>query len=48
VDMNLKALGKQAGLTVLAMAEGQAVEPGIRKLPCQLVVRQSCGGLSVN
>ncbi|HTN61719.1 MAG TPA: LacI family DNA-binding transcriptional regulator, partial [Devosia sp.] len=46
VDMNLKALGKQAGLTVLAMAEGQAVEPGIRKLPCQLVVRQSCGGLS--
>ncbi|WP_375451305.1 LacI family DNA-binding transcriptional regulator [uncultured Devosia sp.] len=44
VDMNLKTLGKQAGLTVLAMAEGMPVEPGIRKLPCQLVVRQSCGG----
>ncbi|MDB5536257.1 MAG: LacI family transcriptional regulator [Devosia sp.] len=44
VDMNLKTLGKEAGLTVLAMAEGKTVEPGIRKLPCQLVVRQSCGG----
>lgn len=46
VDMNLKALGKEAGLTVLAMAEGKTVEPGIRKLPCQLVVRQSCGGVA--
>lgn len=44
VDMNLKILGREAGLTVLAMAEGKAVEPGIRKLPCQLIVRQSCGG----
>lgn len=46
VDMNLKALGREAGLTVLAMAEGKQVEPGIRKLPCQLVVRQSCGGVA--
>ena len=44
VDMNLKALGREAGLTILALAEGRAVEPGIRKLPCSLVVRQSCGG----
>lgn len=48
VDMNLKTLGKQAGLTVLAMAEGKHVEPGIRKLPCQLVVRQSCGGAAAS
>ena len=44
VDMNLKALGREAGLTVLALAEGKTVEPGTRTLPCQLVVRQSCGG----
>jgi LacI family transcriptional regulator len=43
VDMELKELGRQAGLTVLALAEGKPVEPGIRKLPCRLVVRQSCG-----
>lgn len=44
VDMNLKELGREAGRLVLALAEGKAVAPGIRKLPCQLVVRQSCGG----
>ncbi len=46
VDMELKELGRQAGLTVLALAEGRPVEPGVRKLPCRLVVRQSCGGVS--
>jgi len=45
VDMNLWELGRQAGLTVLAMAEGVAVEPGLRRLPCSLVVRRSCGGV---
>lgn len=44
VDMELKELGRQAGLTVLALAEGRTVEPGVRKLPCRLVVRQTCGG----
>lgn len=44
VDMNLKDLGRAAGLMVLALAEGKAVEPGVRRLPCKLVVRQSCGG----
>lgn len=44
VDMNLKQLGREAGRLILALAEGKTVEPGIRKLPCQLVVRQSCGG----
>ncbi|EPF00230.1 LacI family DNA-binding transcriptional regulator [Rhizobium grahamii] len=43
VDMELKELGRQAGLTVLALAEGRPVDPGVRKLPCRLVVRQSCG-----
>jgi len=46
IDMNLKELGRQAGLTVLAMAEGKDIEPGLRKLPCRLVVRHSCGGKS--
>jgi LacI family transcriptional regulator len=44
VDMGLRELGREAGLTVLALAEGRPVEPGIRKLPCRLIVRQSCGG----
>jgi LacI family transcriptional regulator len=44
IDMNLKELGRQAGLTVLALGEGEPVELGIRKLPCRLVVRRSCGG----
>ncbi|MCX5494560.1 LacI family DNA-binding transcriptional regulator [Kaistia dalseonensis] len=43
VDMNLVALGREAGLTLLSLVDGKPVEPGIRKLPCRLVVRQSCG-----
>jgi LacI family transcriptional regulator len=44
VDMNLKDLGREAGKTVLALAEGKTVVPGIQKRACQLVVRESCGG----
>ncbi len=44
IDMNLKALGREAGRLILALSEGKTVEPGIRKLPCSLVVRDSCGG----
>lgn len=44
VDMNLRTLGREAGRLVLAMSEGREVQPGIRKLPCSLVVRQSCPG----
>ncbi|AFL49999.1 LacI family transcriptional regulator [Sinorhizobium fredii] len=44
IDMNLKELGREAGLMVLALAEGRTAQPGLRKLPCKLVVRQSCGG----
>jgi LacI family transcriptional regulator len=41
--MNLKELGREAGRLILDLAEGKPVEPGIRTLPCKLVVRQSCG-----
>ncbi len=44
IDMNLKELGREAGRLILALAGGEPVEPGLRKLACQLVVRQSCGG----
>lgn len=44
VDMNLKAIGREAGRLVLELAGGKPVEPGVRKLPCQLVIRESCGG----
>jgi LacI family transcriptional regulator len=43
IDMNLPALGRQAGLDLLAMIEG-GPPPVSRRLPCSLVVRASCGG----
>jgi len=43
VDMNLSDLGQQAGRTLLSLIDGRPVEPGVRKLPCRLVVRRSCG-----
>ncbi|MDX8525803.1 LacI family DNA-binding transcriptional regulator [Mesorhizobium sp. MSK_1335] len=43
VDMNLASLGREAGLALLSLVGGQPAAPGIRKLPCRLVVRQSCG-----
>jgi len=46
VDMNLKELGRQAGLTLLALINGEEVAPGIKSLPCDLRVRRSCGGLA--
>ncbi|MBZ9962606.1 LacI family DNA-binding transcriptional regulator [Mesorhizobium sp. BR1-1-2] len=45
IDMNLAALGREAGLTLLSLVGGKPAAPGIRKLPCRLVVRQSCGRL---
>lgn len=44
VDMNLRELGRQAGLTLLAVISGEKVAPGIKALPCTLWVRQSSGG----
>jgi LacI family transcriptional regulator len=40
VDMNLKALGEEAGRLLLGMIGGEK-QRGIRRLPCTLVVRQS-------
>jgi len=42
VDMNLDALGRAAGECLLDMMAGRAVA-GVRRLPCLLVVRESCG-----
>ena len=42
IDMNLDALGRAAGECLLDMMSGRAVA-GVRRLPCSLVVRESCG-----
>ena len=53
IDMNLHELGRQAGLRLLSLVDGQPASevpnpaaPGaeIARLPCRLVVRASCGG----
>lgn len=41
IDMNLKELGRQAGLALLGLVNGEAVERGIWRLPCSLIVRSS-------
>src|SRR5690606_17610397 len=40
VDMNLSALGHEAGRLLIDMIGGETIR-GIRRLPCTLVVRQS-------
>jgi LacI family transcriptional regulator, galactose operon repressor len=42
VDMNLEALGREAGASLLEMMGGRALK-GVRRLPCSLVIRESCG-----
>ena len=44
VDMELKEIGHRAGLAILNLTKGEAVPTGITRLPCRLIVRQSCGG----
>ena len=39
VDMNLDALGRAAGECLLEMMAGRP-SPGVRRLPCSLVVRE--------
>ena len=41
VDMNLRELGRQAGLTLLAEINGAQGQPGVRRLHCALKVRAS-------
>jgi LacI family transcriptional regulator len=43
VDMNLEALGREAGASLMEMMGGCALR-GVRRLPCSLVIRDSCGG----
>jgi LacI family transcriptional regulator len=45
VDMNLDALGQEAGDCLLAMIAGKKIA-GVRRLPCSLVVRDACGAKS--
>ena len=42
VDMNLEVLGREAGASLLDMMGGRALK-GVRRLPCSLVIRDSCG-----
>ncbi len=47
VDMALTELGSRAGAALLDLVNGTRVEPGVRRLPCQLIVRQSCGAAPI-
>ncbi len=42
VDMNLDALGTEAGDSLLQMMAGRKLG-GVKRLPCSLVVRETCG-----
>jgi len=44
IDMNLEALGREAGAALLEMMAGSRLA-GVRRLPCSLVVRASCGAI---
>ena len=43
IDMNLKALGREAGDRLIDMIAGKRVS-GVRRRPCSLVVRESSAG----
>lgn len=45
IDMNLHELGREAGARLLAMVDGTPAS-GVERLPCRLVIRQSCGAAS--
>jgi LacI family transcriptional regulator len=45
IDMNLRELGREAGRRLMDMIGGASLK-GVRRLPCSLVVRQSCGANS--
>jgi LacI family transcriptional regulator len=40
--MNLDALGRETGASLVEMMAGRSLN-GVRRLPCSLVVRDSCG-----
>ncbi|WP_420963495.1 LacI family DNA-binding transcriptional regulator [Brucella sp. IR073] len=41
IDMELKELGRRAGLAMLQLTRGEEIAPGIVRLPCSLVTRHS-------
>ncbi|MEX0854022.1 MAG: LacI family DNA-binding transcriptional regulator [Bauldia sp.] len=45
IDMNLKDLGRRAGACLLERIAGRRLR-GVERLPCTLVVRESCGARS--
>jgi LacI family transcriptional regulator len=45
VDMNLKQLGREAGRCLIELIDGVTLS-GVRRLPCSLVIRESCGAVS--
>ena len=47
VDMNLGALGSEAGAALIEMIAGRTVA-GVRRLPCSLVIRDFCGASAAN
>jgi LacI family transcriptional regulator len=42
VDMNLRQLGEEAGQRLIELIDGAPLT-GLRRMPCSLVVRESCG-----
>jgi LacI family transcriptional regulator len=42
IDMNLGELGREAGRRLIDVMHGDRPS-GVRRLPCSLVVRESCG-----
>jgi LacI family transcriptional regulator len=42
IDMNLSALGREAGLRLIRMIAGEPMR-GVHRLPCSLIIRASCG-----
>jgi LacI family transcriptional regulator len=42
IDMNLVELGREAGRRMLDLISGRKWQ-GIYRLPCSLIIRQSCG-----
>jgi LacI family transcriptional regulator len=42
IDMNLKDLGREAARRLIDMIDGKRVR-GVKRLPCSIVVRDSCG-----
>jgi len=45
VDMNLKELGREAGRRLIDLIAGKEFR-GVRRIPCTLVIRESCGARS--